>query len=291
MGNQPRALLPVVLNLTWKAAKVKRDFQDPIRRLPMGILEEKMMIAMGRMISGIALLLVFWAAPPLLAEVAPKPIAPTELREMLARGSAIPVLINVMSTLECMDHSIPGSLCLPCEEFVEKAPRLLPDKTKPVVFYCESDQCYRSCEAAVESLRMGYKQVSVLQGGTPAWKAAGFPTVSRERIPRVPVESVKSDLLDRWLNEKRELLILDIRRKAAFDKGHLPGAVNIPFHRLHERYPEIPLDAKVVVVDDRGFRSFLASCYLIRKGIGDVKRLFGGMARWEAFAGRKQTKR
>jgi rhodanese-related sulfurtransferase len=243
------------------------------------------------MILGIALFSLLAAAPPALAaEPAPNLLEPAELRQMLQRKEDI-VLIDAMSHLECMDHSIPGSLCIADEEFFVKAPKLFPDKNRHLVFYCESDRCYRSRETAAIALQQGYKLVSVLRGGIPAWKKAGYETVSQERIPRVPVESVKPELLARWLREKRDLLILDIRREARFSEGHLPGAINIPLFRLHERYQELPLNRPLLVVDDRGLRSFLASSYLVRKGIGDVKRLFGGMARWEEFAAREKRKK
>jgi rhodanese-related sulfurtransferase len=195
-----------------------------------------------------------------------------------------------MSRLECMDHSIAGSLCIADEEFPAKAARLFPDKNRQLVFYCESNRCYRSRETAAIALQQGYVRVSVLRGGIPAWKEAGFDTVSQERIPRVPAESIKPDRLARWLLEKRDLLILDIRREERFQEGHLPGSINIPLYRLHERYSEIPLNRQVLVVDDRGLRSFLASSYLIRKGVADVKRLFGGMERWQRYASAKQKR-
>jgi len=97
-------------------------------------------------------------------------------------------------------------------------------------------------------------------------------------------------LLARWLLEKRDLLILDIRREARFREGHLPGAINIPLFRLHERYQELPLNRPVLVVDDRGLRSFLASSYLVRKGIADVTRLFGGMERWQEYDSAKKKR-
>ena len=56
----------------------------------------------------------------------------------------------------------------------------------------------------------------------PAWKAAGYDTVSLERIPRVPVESIKPDRLAQWLQEKRDLLILDIRRRGPLSGGASP---------------------------------------------------------------------
>jgi rhodanese-related sulfurtransferase len=223
------------------------------------------------------------------AEPAPNLLEPAELRQMLQRWEDF-VLIDAMSRLECMDHSIPGSLCIADEEFFAKAPKLFPDKNRQLVFYCESNRCYRSRETAAIALQQGYTRVSVLKGGIPAWKKAGYETVSQERIPRLPAASIKPDRLARWLLEKRDLLILDIRRKERYREGHLPGAINVPLYLLHERYVEIPLNRPVLVVDDRGLRSFLASCYLVRKGVADVKRLFGGMERWQAYDSAKKRK-
>jgi rhodanese-related sulfurtransferase len=224
------------------------------------------------------------------AEPAPNLIEPASLRQMLQRGEDF-ALINVMSRLECMDHGIPGSLCVSGEEFPGKALKLFPDKNRPLVFYDESNHGAGSQEAATIAMQKGYERVSVLRGGIAAWKEAGFDTVSQVRIPRVPVESIKPERLAQWLSEKRDLLILDIRGEARFREGHLPGAINIPLHRLHERYSEIPLNRQVLVVDDRGLRSFLACSYLVRKEIVDVKRLFGGMERWQAYLAAKQGNR
>jgi rhodanese-related sulfurtransferase len=233
-------------------------------------------------------LLAISSAPA--AEPAPNLIEPASLRQMLQRGEDF-ALINVMSRLECMDHGIPGSLCVADEEFPGKALKLFPDKNRPLVFYDESIHGAGSQKAAAIAMQKGYKRVSVLRGGTAAWKEAGFETDSQVRIPRVPVESIKPERLAQWLSEKRDLLILDIRGEARFREGHLPGAVNIPLHRLHERYPEIPWNRRILVVDDRGLRSFLACSYLVRKDIVDVKRLFGGMERWQAYLAAKQGNR
>ncbi|MCE5263727.1 MAG: rhodanese-like domain-containing protein [Deltaproteobacteria bacterium] len=228
----------------------------------------------------LSVLFAGWTAQA--AEPMPKMVDPVELNQMLQKGEDL-VLIDTMSRLECRDHSIPGSLCIADEEFAARAPKLLPDKKKLLVFYCESNRCYRSTETAALAIKQGYERVAVLKGGLPAWKEAGFETVSRERIPRLPVASIKPDRLARWLLEKRDLLILDIRREERFREAHLPIAVNIPLYRLHERYAEIPLNRPVLVVDDRGLRSFLAACYLVRKGVSDVKTLFGGMAGWQSY--------
>jgi rhodanese-related sulfurtransferase len=226
---------------------------------------------------------LFAASSVQAAEPAPKLLEPTELRLMLQRGEDF-VLIAAMSRLECMDHSIPGSLCVAEEEFAAKAPGLLPDRNRPLVFYGDLDDLSeRSRGAAALAIQQGYKRVSVLKGGIPAWREAGFDTVSQERIPRFPSRAIKPERLARWLLEKQDPLILDIRREERFRERHLPGAINIPLFSLHERYSEIPLNRPVLVVDERGLRSFLASSYLIRKGIVDVTRLFGGMEQWQGY--------
>ena len=238
--------------------------------------------------TAVMLCLLIGVPPVRAVEQAPKMLEPVELQQMLQKGEDL-VLIDTMSRLECMDHSIPGSLCIADEEFAARAPKLLPDKKRLLVFYCESNRCYRSRETAAIAIKQGYERVAVLRGGIPAWKEAGFGTISRERIPRLPVESLKPDRLARWLLEKRDLLILDIRREDRFQESHLPTAINIPLYRLQERYAEIPLNRPVLVVDDRGLRSFLASCYLVRKGVADVKRLYGGMAAWNSYIASKEN--
>lgn len=193
------------------------------------------------------------------------------------------VLINTMSDIECMDHRIPRSVCLPCEEVGAKLGRIAVDKEAPVIFYCESERCIRSCLAAAEARKLGYQRVYTLKGGLSAWREAGYGTESPDRIPRQTVFSVRPSQAASWLAERQHILILDIRSRDVFKEGHIEGAVNIPMHELHRSYGDIPHDRRIVVVDQNGYRSFLAASYLVRKGFGDVVRLLGGMDRWNQY--------
>lgn len=217
-----------------------------------------------------------WAQKP-----AWKELRPEQLRQMLDRKEDL-ALINTMSPIEYRDHSIPGSINIPCGRFDEQTDRLPKDKQRKLVFYCESDLCLRSTQCAEKAVKLGYADVSVLKDGLPGWKTAGYETVSQERIPRVAIPSVKPILLKRWMNEGKPMLLLDIRSKEAFREGHIEGAVSIPFSVLEEQYHTLPLDRPIVVVDERGFRSFIAACYLARKGF-ESTRLFGGMERWQRW--------
>ncbi|HOW55939.1 MAG TPA: rhodanese-like domain-containing protein [Syntrophorhabdaceae bacterium] len=187
------------------------------------------------------------------------------------------VIVDTMSDLECMDHRIPGSLCLPLEEFENMARELLKDKKRPVIFYCESDECLRAGVSYDKAKAAGYGEIYILRGGLPAWKRAGYDVESVERVKREPVVSVKRGALEKMAKKKQGIFILDIRSEDDYSKGHLAGAVNIPLYKLRKRLKEIPGNRTVLVVDENGKRSFLASCYLINHGFSDVVRLYGGM--------------
>ncbi|MEM9013982.1 MAG: rhodanese-like domain-containing protein [Pseudomonadota bacterium] len=49
------------------------------------------------------------------------------------------------------------------------------NKQTPVLFYCQSAQCWMSYNAALRAINMGYTQVLWYRGGIEAWKAAGLP--------------------------------------------------------------------------------------------------------------------
>jgi rhodanese-related sulfurtransferase len=237
--------------------------------------------------AGLILIAALGACSKQQAPPAPwKAIDAQTLRSMMAPGKDITV-IDTMSEIECLDHRIPGTKCISCEEIENSASALPADKERALVFYCESEGCYRSCRAADAATRYGYKEVYLLAGGIPAWKQAGYPMESIDRIPRMSIVSVKAPELAGMLTDRKDLLLIDIRSEKSFREGHIDGAINIPLYQLSRRYDEIPLDRAVVLIDDRGFRTFLAGSYLERKGL-KVMRLFAGMRGWQEMIARKR---
>lgn len=223
------------------------------------------------------------APPPQTSEQ--KYINPEQVASLTKEKKA--VVIDTMSYLECMDHRIPGSLCIALEEFENKSSALLKDKKQTIIFYCESDECLRAGQTYSKAKNLGYENVYVLEGGLPAWKRGGNEVESLERIKREPVVSIKPHKLKNFIQEKKNLFILDIRTEGLNKAGHIDSAVNIPLYVLNKRLKEIPKDQPVLVVDENGKRSFLACCYLINNGVRDVTRLFGGMKFEESGEGKK----
>ena len=205
-----------------------------------------------------------------------KNIDPTTVVSLMKEKNA--GVIDTMSYLECMDHRIPGSQCIALEEIDKKLLSAFPNKSQPLIFYCESDRCPRAGLAYEKAKQLGYENIFLLEDGLVAWKRAGYEVETIQRVKRAPIISIKSLKLQVLIKEKKDLFILDIRSEDLFKANHLDGAKNIPFYELHKKLHEVPKNVPVIVVDENGKRSFLACCYLINNGVKDVIRLFGGMA-------------
>ena len=78
---------------------------------------------------------------------------------------------------------------------------------------------------------------------------------------------------------------VDVRSKAEFDDGHVPGAVHIPFWQMTKRWRELPVapDAAVVVYCGHGPRAYFAGSVLKRGGFTRVMYLTGHMTKWKAL--------
>jgi len=211
------------------------------------------------------------------AQQAPAKATPQELQSLLQKKEA--TAVNIMSRLECADHQVPGSLCIPCDEFAQKAPGLLEGRPQLVVVYGDSAADAVNCPGLTASALPAF-QVSVLEGGLANWKKAGLETVSISRVPRVPVASISVKSLKGLAAQGKQPVLIDIRPERLFREGHIEAAVNIPLDSLPARYYEIPFQGSVVLVDGDGRASFLAASYLKSRGYTNVGRLRGGMTAW-----------
>ncbi len=87
-----------------------------------------------------------------------------------------------------------------------------------------------------------------------------------------------------WVQDGRELAILDAREEGEFGASHLFWAVPCPLSRAELRVPVLltRLSTRIVCVDDgRGLAERLAE-YLAGQGATDLHVLDGGTAAWEA---------
>jgi len=78
--------------------------------------------------------------------------------------------------------------------------------------------------------------------------------------------------------------IVDIRTPAAFDSGHIPDSVNIPFEELPDRVAELTDADRIVTVCPHGQASVQAARLIgSYEGTADcqVESMAGGLTAWE----------
>ena len=115
--------------------------------------------------------------------------------------------------------------------------------------------------------------VSVVQ----ALALIGLARVSNGR------KKVTADELLASIREGRCCPVVDVRSRAEYMEGHVPGALHIPFHAIRSRHVEIPAakEDPVVVYCHYGPRAWVARFILHRAGFRKVLCLAGHMLSWE----------
>jgi rhodanese-related sulfurtransferase len=141
---------------------------------------------------------------------------------------------------------------------------------------------------------LGATDVAVLDGGTPAWAAAGHELFSGVNVPsktfgewvahHYGTESVEPAELMRWLDEGRNLVVLDSRTYEEFRRMSIPTGISVPGAELVYRIGDLVPDPEtLVVVNCAGrTRSILGAESLRRVGIPNrVLALRDGTMGWE----------
>jgi rhodanese-related sulfurtransferase len=108
-----------------------------------------------------------------------------QVQQAMAKGAAA---FDVRVAAECSEKTIKGAVCHTYREKSAKAPefdksqdqfdlaKLPADKAAPVIFFCNSGDCWRSYKAAVMVRDAGWKNVAWFRGGMPEWTTKGLPT-------------------------------------------------------------------------------------------------------------------
>jgi rhodanese-related sulfurtransferase len=102
--------------------------------------------------------------------------------------------------------------------------------------------------------------------------------LSGEGSPVIRASEVKA-IIDDWDHNKDAYLIVDVRAKIDYDKGHVPHAVSIPWAKIVDKGSLQSLDPRrtVIVYSENGQLGLLVSTVLNLLGYKAVDMLFGMM--------------
>ncbi|WP_102027649.1 rhodanese-like domain-containing protein [Salirhabdus sp. Marseille-P4669] len=94
------------------------------------------------------------------------------------------------------------------------------------------------------------------------------------------MKNITSEELQKRLNNKEDVHILDVRENNEVAAGNIPGAKHIPLGHLAMRKNELDKDRSYVVVCQSGNRS-KAGCGILEALGYEVENLVGGMNEWK----------
>ncbi len=132
-------------------------------------------------------------------------------------------------------------------------------------------------DRAVQALaRIGVDEISgFLQWGMIEWRSEGFPI---ESVPQIQASE-----LAEWLEQGRDVAVIDVREHSEWIDGHIKGAIHLPMLEAAARRGEVPADRPKAVLCAGGLRSSTAISALKRHGIQGWFNVTGGMAAWKRF--------
>jgi rhodanese-related sulfurtransferase len=222
------------------------------------------------------------------------PIRPAEAKARL----------HATGEIACLDVREQGSygeghpfLAVPCpySRLETRVVSLVPRLRAPILLVDDGDGLAE--RAAARLSRIGYAEVDWIDGGAPAWVAAGYSLFKGVNVPSktlgelvehcLDVPHIGPETLENWLRQGREVQVFDGRSATEYAKMTIPGSRCMPNGELAHRWDVIVGKAtRPVVVNCAGrTRSIIGAAGLILTGASEVYALQNGTQGW-ALSGR-----
>ncbi|MFT4061716.1 MAG: MBL fold metallo-hydrolase [Edaphocola sp.] len=191
---------------------------------------------------------------------------PVEAFEQAAKEGA--VILDTRPSSIFTEGFVPDAISIGLDgRFAEWAGSIVPfDKEIILVTEIGKEE-----ETVVRLARVGLDKIAgYLAGGFDAWAAAGKKT---DMIIDVEPEELAIDM-----PFDNKLLVLDVRKPAEFENGHVKGAQNLPLNEMTNPLHMAQVDdaANLYVHCAGGYRSVIACSLLKREGFHNLRNVLGG---------------
>jgi glyoxylase-like metal-dependent hydrolase (beta-lactamase superfamily II)/rhodanese-related sulfurtransferase len=175
------------------------------------------------------------------------------------------LIVDVRPMAEFASGHVPGAMSIALRPVFASWLGWLAELDRPIVIVA-GDRQDRD-EIVRQSLDIGHESITgELAGGIDAWRSAGRPMTG---IPLVEPEGIVGT-------------IIDVRQRAEFEAGHVPGAINVELGSL----AQTPLpDGPVTVMCGHGERAMTGASILTARNHRDVSVLDGGPETWTTASG------
>ncbi len=158
-------------------------------------------------------------------------------KEVKSAQEAGAVVVDARGAASYAKGHIPGAISVPVSDAAAMS-RLPEDKATKLIFYCGGPKCPASTKAAAKASGAGFTDVSDFRGGYPAWKARYGLDGSVDRAAPEGIELLDWPAVEAAMTAGA--VLVDSRSAKGFEKGHVAGAVNVPYkdEAAHSALPE-----------------------------------------------------
>ena len=199
----------------------------------------------------------------------PRPYGAREAWDAVQAGACV---IDVRDPASYGEEHVPGALNVWIEspQFAERVAAFVPAGA-PLLLMAAAPS---DLERAVQVLsRVGVDDIKgFLHWGMIEWRSEGLPV---ERVPQITVHDLSA-----WLEQGREVAVVDVREPAEWLEGHISGALHVPMLEAARRLGELPGDRPKAVLCAGGLRSSTVISALKRHGGTHWFNVTGGMGAW-----------
>ena len=165
------------------------------------------------------------------------------------------LVVDVRSKDEYDQGHVKWAINMPIDTFEQEVSKLDAYKDKAVITICNSGK--KSQKAAEILVNNGFKDVTNAEGVKKfEYKLVKFANI-------LPADLVKA-------SEDTNNVIVDVRDKKDYDKGHIKNAISMPLDEADARLSEIPTDKPVYTYCYSGNKSGQLAQILVERGNKDV---------------------
>jgi len=144
----------------------------------------------------------------------------------------------------------------PYSRLEAEALRLVPNRAVPLILIDSGDGVSERAAARLDAC--GYRNVQIVEGGMPAWRAAGYGVFAGVNVPSKTLgelqehdhhpDTLDAETLSAWQKEGRAFHFFDSRPPAEYGKMRIPGAQCLPNGELAHRLGAVVQDEQTPIV-------------------------------------------
>lgn len=209
---------------------------------------------------------------PLITEA--KNVSPLTSRQLEQKQREGALVVDVRTDRQFDDAHIPGVVSISALQagFGTKL-AWIADREQEIVFVGRDDEDAR--RASKLSQAVGITRLAgFLWGGMTSWR--------QEKRPVDQIERITVDRLHERAQRESKFQILDVRERAEWEAGHIPGSIHVPYHDLHSLPEGLDPEIPVAVMCSSGQRAAVAASLVRRHGAQAVSHVVeGGVPAWK----------